>query len=168
MRLITDQPEIVARFVATGLKRTIWPPYTALGWVLEQGDNWRLVGGVVFNDFNGHNIEASVHWNGPITRQPIRDVMHYVFEQCKCGRLTVKTERQNARVRKILPRMGFQIEAELRRFYGPRKGQNALLFRMEPATAYRWINGINPEPPAGPDAGKPIAQPEHGIREHQL
>lgn len=150
MRLITDQPEIIARFVATGLQRTFWPPYTALGWVQENGDNWRLVGGVVFNDYNGHNIEASVHWDGPLTRRPIVEGLRYVFLQCKCGRLTARTERGNVRMRKILPRLGFVIEAELKRFYGPRKAQNALVFRMDTATAYRWINGQRPVTPASP------------------
>ena len=139
MRLITDQPEIIAQFVATGLQRTFNPPYTALGWVLEQGEKWRLVGGVVFNDYNGHNMEATIYWNGPMTRQPIVETLRYVFEQCKCGRLTAKTMRGNKRMRHILPRLGFLIDAELPRFFGPGKNENALVFRMERAQAEKWM-----------------------------
>lgn len=139
MRLITDQPEIVAQFVATGLQLTFNPPYTALGWVLEQGDRWRLVGGVVFNDYNGYNMEATIYWDGPMTRQPIAETLRYVFVQCKCGRLTAKTRRGNKRMRHILPRLGFQIDAELPRFFGSTKSQNALVFRMEQAQAEKWM-----------------------------
>lgn len=149
MKLITDQPDIIARFVATGLQRIFWPPYTALGWVKEVGDKWTLVGGAVFNDFNGYNIEVSVHWHGPLTRQPLAEALRYVFLQCKCGRLTAKTERGNTKMRRILPRLGFVCEGELKRFYGPRKAQNALIFRLDRITAERWINGQRTEPPAG-------------------
>ena len=143
MKLITDQPEIIAQFVATGLQRTFHPPYTALGWVVEHGEQWRLVGGVVFNDYNGYNIEASIYWKGPMTRQPIVETLRYVFEQCKCGRLTAKTARGNAKMRKILPRLGFQIEAELKDFFGAGsqrdRSKNALVFRMERLAAEKWI-----------------------------
>ncbi len=143
MRLITDQPEIVAQFVATGLQRTFHPPYTALGWVLEQGQKWTLIGGVVFNDYNGHNMEASIFWKGPMTRQPIVETLRYVFEQCKCGRLTAKTARGNKRMRCILPRLGFQIEAELKDFFGAGtnrdRSKNALVFRMERSAAEKWL-----------------------------
>lgn len=143
MRLVTDQPEIVAQFVATGLKRAFHPPYTALGWVLEKGEKWTLVGGVVFNDYNGYNMEASVYWKGPLTRQPIIETYRYVFEQCKCGRLTAKTARGNKEMRRILPRLGFQIEAELKDFFGKgstnNRSKNALVFRLERSAAEKWI-----------------------------
>jgi len=139
VRLIVDQPEIVAQFVASGLQRTFHPPYTALGWVLERGEQWTLVGGVVFNDYNGHNIEATIYWKGPMTKQPITETLRYVFEQCKCGRLTAKTRRGNKKMRMILPRLGFQIEGELKRFFGPGKSNNALVFRMEPSAAEKWL-----------------------------
>lgn len=143
MRLIADQPEIIAQFVATGLQRTFHPPYTALGWVMERGEKWTLVGGVVFNDYNGANIEASIYWSGPVTRQPITDTVRYVFEQCKCVRLTAKTERGNRKMRRILPRLGFQIEAELKDFFGPGskrdRSKNALVFRMERRQAEKWL-----------------------------
>lgn len=142
MLLIVDQPDIVAQFVATGLNRTFYPPFTAIGWVLDRAGQWRLVGGAVFNDYNGYNIEVSVYWHGaPLTRQPLREALRYVFIQCNCGRLTAKTMRSNVRMRNALPRLGFQIEAELKHFFGPSKRQNALIFRMDRLTAERWING---------------------------
>lgn len=141
MRLIQDEPEIIAKFVATGLQRTIHPPYTALGWVQERGENWRLIGGVVFNDYNGHNMEATIYWDGPMTRQPIVETLQYVFDQCKCGRLTVKTKFSNARMRRILPRLGFLMEASLKNFFGDGngRGNNALVYRMERAQAEKWL-----------------------------
>lgn len=139
MRLVVDQPEIVAQFVATGIGRTFHPPYTALGWVQMIGEHWRLVGGVVFNDYNGWNIEATIFWKGPMTRQPIVDTMRYVFEQCKCGRLTAKTARGNKRMCRILPRLGFRMETAMRHFFGPGKANNAIVFRLERSDAERWL-----------------------------
>lgn len=140
MKLITDAPEIVAQFVATGLQRTFHPPYTALGWVIQNGEKWTLVGGVVFNDYNGWNIEATIYWKGPMTRQPIVETLRYVFEQCKCGRMTAKTAKGNKRMLKILPRLGFHVEAELPRFFGPLRAQNAVVFRMTRKDAEKWLS----------------------------
>src|ERR1700730_7805270 len=117
MRLIIGQDEIISAFVGFGLKRRFTPPYVAMGWVKETDGNWRLVGGAVFNDFNGSNIEVSIFGSESVTRQSISQVFRYVFVQCKCLRLTARTERSNVHMQDILARLGFVIEGELKHYW---------------------------------------------------
>ncbi len=140
MRLITGQDEIIAKFVSEGIKRTIYPPYVAIGWVaIDKTGNWKLVSGAVFNDYTGASVEITIY--GRMTRQTIRESMAYVFVQLKCLRMTARTRRGNARMRRILPRMGFVLEGVLKHFYGPSKQENALIFRLDAEQAQRWLNG---------------------------
>lgn len=141
MRLITGQDEIVAQFVGAGLKKSFTPPYTAIGWVREQGDQWRLVGGAVFNDYNGANIEVSIYGPHAMNRQTLREALRYVFLQCKCQRLTARTERGNKRMIPLLNRLGFVYEGKQKYFFGSTKSHDALMFRMDPDSAERWIYG---------------------------
>lgn len=139
MRLIIGQDEIIATFVGQGLGLTFYPPLTTLGWVQElPGEKWRLSGGAVFNDYNGSNIEISIY--GRLTRQSLRESLGYVFVQLKCLRLTAKTRRGNARMRRLLPRLGFKWEGEMKNYFGPTKADSALVFRMDAKAAERWMH----------------------------
>lgn len=139
MRLILGQDEIIAEYVGHGLKRKFTPPFVAMGWVREYGDQWRLVAGAVFNDFNGTNLEISIYGPGALTRQTIRQCFRYVFVQCSCSRLTARTERGNVVMRRLLPKLGFVFEGEMKHYYGPTKKQNALVFRLDRRHAERWL-----------------------------
>lgn len=141
MKLIVGQDQIIATFVGQGLGLTFNPPLTTLGWVQElPGEKWRLVGGAVFNDYNGSNIEISIYGPQALNRQSLREALGYVFLQLKCLRLTAKTRRGNAKLRRLLPRLGFKWEGEMKNYFGPKRADNALVFRMDAGAAERWIN----------------------------
>jgi RimJ/RimL family protein N-acetyltransferase len=137
LRLILGQDEIIAEFVGFGLKRKFTPPYVAMGWIKENGQHWRLVGGAVFNDYNGANIEVSIFGSEGFTRQSLRQVYRYVFVQCKCLRLTARTERRNVHMQDILARLGFVVEGELKNYWGPTEGQSVIMYRLDLETAKR-------------------------------
>jgi len=140
VRLITDQDEIIANFVSQGVGRKIHPPYTAMGWVdIDPVGNWRLVSGAVFNDYTGSSIEISIY--GRMTRQTMREAFRYVFLQLGCLRLTARTRRNNTRIKKMLPRMGFVLEGSLKRFFGSAESHTALIYRLDADEAQRWIHG---------------------------
>lgn len=140
MQLVTGQDEIIAEFVSAGLGRKIYPPFTAMGWVLVGLDGgWKLAAGAVFNDYHGASIELSYY--GRVTRQTCRDIHDYVFNQLKCLRLTARTKHGNAAVRQLLPAHGWIFEGTLKRFYGSAKSHNALIYRLDADVANRWING---------------------------
>lgn len=107
-----DTSERVAVFVAKIVGHPFVPPYTCMG-IERQG---RIVGGVVFNHFEGADIHVTIAGHG-WTRGFLADVGQYVFEQLKCERMTAVTE-QPAIVR-IGERLGGQIEGCLRNHFGP-------------------------------------------------
>ncbi len=138
--LIANQPEIVATYVGAGLGLVFQQPFTAIGWVVElPNGQWRLVGGAVFNDYNGHNVEVSVYGPRALTRQSLRETLRYVFGQLKCLRLTAKTKRGNTTMRRLLPRLGFKWEGEMKQYFGPQKAENALVYRMTSEAAKKWM-----------------------------
>jgi len=99
--------EFVSNLVASRIKHMQAPfgPCTALG--IVRGGN--LIGGVVYHNFRGHDIEASI----AIDRAaflPWRALFAYPFEQLGCARLTAFTGRKNKKARKLLENLGFRLE----------------------------------------------------------
>tara|TARA_R100001143_G_C3357391_1_gene133302 strand:- start:1923 stop:2336 length:414 start_codon:yes stop_codon:yes gene_type:complete len=108
----------VAQFVSERLGASLCPPFTALG--LER--DGVLTGGVVFNQFEGADVHASVAGTG-WTRGFLRAVGHYVFEQLGCCRVTLTSEHRA--VVKYACRLGGKVEGTLRDHYGP--GRDAVI-----------------------------------------
>ena len=135
MNLIFGHDQAVAEYVAAGLGVVIHPPFVAIGVVKDD----RLAGGMVFNGFTGANIEITAFGPGCMHRGIIRAALHYVFEQSNVLRLTARTKRSNKLVCKLLPRLGFQFEAVLKNYYGPQRGDDAILYRLTRGDAARWI-----------------------------
>ena len=77
----------------------------------------RLIGGVVFNNYRGHDIHVSVAFNGRGRVLPgdVRALCDYPFGQLGCKRVTAITGKKNKRARKILERIGFTLEGVARR-----------------------------------------------------
>lgn len=127
MRLVFGEDVAVADWVGDRLGVLIVPPYTALGVIDARG---ALRGGAVFNDYNGSNIEVTIAGPGAMQRGVLRAGFHYVFAQLGCERVSAKTRRSNAVMRKMLPRLGFRWEGLARRYYGPARGDDACLYGM--------------------------------------
>jgi len=75
-----------------------------------------LVGGVMYDDYNGSNIWMHVAGTEGIrwaTRDFVRSVFRYPFEQLKCNRITGWVEASNERARRLDEHLGFWPEATL-------------------------------------------------------
>lgn len=106
MILVLDAEDEVALWVGHKIGAVIVPPYTALGW---RGENGALIAGVVFNDFNGANVEITAAADR-LTRGMIVVALHYAFEQLQCRRVSLHVARGNERVRAMAKRAGFVEE----------------------------------------------------------
>lgn len=87
--------------------------HCALG-VVQGG---RFVGGVVFYNYRGHDIEVaaafdSVTWARPET---LRELFRCPFVELGCVRATATTGRRNKRVRKLLEHLGCKLEGVKRK-----------------------------------------------------
>jgi hypothetical protein len=115
-RIVTG--ETVARFVSGRLGFGLCPPYSAMG--LER--DGELVGGVLFNCFEGADVHVTVAGTG-WTRDFLRAVGEYVYDQLGCARATITTEHR--KVAELALRLGGKQEGVLRDHFGP--GSDALV-----------------------------------------
>ena len=140
MRLVLGQDEAVGVFASQKLGVSIIPPYTSMG-IVDDAD--QLIGAIVYNGYNGSNIEISFYGPGCMTRRVIRAAFAYPFEQLNVLRLTGRTKRSNREMCKLFPRLGFTFEATLKHYYGPSRGDDAILYRMTKAEADKWLGAPN-------------------------
>lgn len=87
------------------------PPFTCLG-VEKDG---QIIGGVVFNVFEGNDCHVSVGGKG-FSRRFLIEVGHYVFTVLGKGRFTVITEQPSV-VRKA-EKLGGVVEGLMRHHFG--------------------------------------------------
>ena len=109
--IITGQDERVADFVAKGIGCSGYSNYSTIG--LEK--DGKLIAGVVYNEFNGQNITASIYGIGKtwLNREFLWFMFEYPFNQLKVGRITVIIESSNAESIAFVEKLGFIQEATL-------------------------------------------------------
>ena len=135
MILLTGHDVEVADWVGRKIGAPIIPPYTALGWLDEDGT---LVAGIVFHTYvpNG-NIDMAIALSGRLTRPMMATVADYMFRQCAARRCTARTARKNERAQSILKRIGFVQEAICAKYFSD---DDAVQFRLLKREAKRWMS----------------------------
>lgn len=136
MRLLIGQDQAIAAWAkdkyAAGLAPWVW----AVGVVNRAGD---LVAAATFHDFNGSNVELCYWGPWSLTRTIAGGIAEFCFYGLGVQRVTCRTPRGNKIVAKHLHKLGFRYEGLLRRYYGPAKSQDALMFGMTAADAERLL-----------------------------
>lgn len=109
-RVISDQSRRVSHWVGSRMGST-WDGAMAIG--LEQ--DGELIAGVVYDDFNGANINMHVAATGRnwMTRAYLHFCFWYPFEQLKVKRVTGLVPAVNMAARKFDEHLGFELEARL-------------------------------------------------------
>ena len=137
MKVLAD--DSVAIWAGEQLGVTFQQPYTAFGFVR----NNEIKGAVVFNDYyRGGNVGITYVGSRSFGKQQISFMCAFAFNELKASRVTARTRRANKVMRSMLPRFGFQYESTQKKFYGPEKGDDALVFVMYPEDAQRWLRRI--------------------------
>lgn len=95
-------------------------PYSsaeALG-VVRDGE---LIGGAVFHNWQGHDIQVSIAFDDPrwMRRRILRRLFAYPFVTLGCTRLTALTAADAGHVRRLLEGLGFTLEGRHPRGLGP-------------------------------------------------
>lgn len=112
MRRIVAGDRVVS-FLAERVGSEPRRPLTALG-VEKDGT---IIGGIVFNEYNGSNIEISVAGDTKAFSPAfIRRVSRYIFDELGCLRVSITTEKKD--VVELAMRLGAQTEGRRRNFYG--------------------------------------------------
>lgn len=135
MQLIFGHDAEVGAWAAQKIGIPLSPPFVAIG----VADEKELRGAAIYNNWNGWQIEMSIYGPGCLTRGIIRSLLlAYPFDDIGAGRVTARTKRSNKAMQKLFPRLGFEMEGVLKRFYGPTKADDAFIYRLDRQAAERW------------------------------
>ncbi len=106
--ILIGADEMVAAMVAQRIPNVSFDRYTALG-VVRRG---KLLGGAVYHNFVGHDVQVSVAFDSPGWALPgtLRALFDYPFSQLGCRRMTAMVGRKNKQSRKLTEGMGFKLE----------------------------------------------------------
>ncbi len=114
--LLFDCDDRVAEFL---FSRYFYQPMKfdkAIG-IITNGD---LIGGILFQGYNGHNVELSYYGKNTLTPGIVRCIARYVINTFNVSRVTVNTSKRNKQLIKSLVKLGFAVEGRQNRFYGQR------------------------------------------------
>lgn len=141
MRIVAGQDAAIAGWAGGQLGVRFQEPYTAFGFV---DSNDIIRGACIFNDYYpGGNVEWTYVGPGSFTRRTLSFMSKFCFEELQATRITAKTRRSNICVRRLLPKGGFEFEGTQKRYFGPEKGDDALVFVMRKEQAMKWIGKGN-------------------------
>jgi RimJ/RimL family protein N-acetyltransferase len=90
----------------------------------------RLIAGVVYANYNGVNVECHIASDGSkrwMTREFLRVILDYPYNQLRVNRITVCIGDTNIESRRFVEHMGFSLEAKLQKAHP--KG-DLLIYRM--------------------------------------
>jgi len=135
LNLVSGHDKVVHEWASQQFGRKLAPCYSAFGLIDKEGP---LLGAVIFQDYNGSNIEVS-YWGHGFTLGVIKQLMSYCFEHLKVERVTARTPRDNKALLRQMPKIGFKYEGCLRRYYGPHKRHDALIFGMLKSDVERFL-----------------------------
>lgn len=145
MRLIFGKDEKVAKWVckhipAMGDSPGLFGQCTAIGVEDKNGD---ALAGVVFHDFQEQfrTMQVSFAAVSPrwATRNMVRTLLFYPFEQAKVQKLWSAIQHTNARALKFSTGIGFRKEATLGHHFG--RGSHAVISRLY-AEDYKRLYGV--------------------------
>lgn len=112
-RLVFDDKERVGAWVAERVEQSSsWGSFYSCG-VESDG---KLVAGVVFNNFNGHNctVHIAVEKTGRYLASLLEASADYAFRQCKLKRLTGLVDASNVKAFRLDKHIGFEHEFTMR------------------------------------------------------
>lgn len=114
MAILIVRDARVAEFVGGEIGVVFSPPLTCLG-IQRDG---QIIGGAVFNIFEGADIHVSMAGRGA-TKGFFAEVGHYVYTVLGCERMTIITEQ--TKVVRLAERLGGKVEGLLRGHFGAGK-----------------------------------------------
>lgn len=128
--------QTIAHWYSQKTEAPVFGPYAAIAFLNEDQD---ISGAAILNSYNGANININFYGPRCITRSNFRFVLSYVFNEIGCVRLTALPPRNNKKILRALPRLNFSYETVLKHYYGNKKQDDAIVYRMTPLEASKWI-----------------------------
>lgn len=142
-KLVFDDKDRIAFWVAEKTGQTCsWGGFYAMGAEVDGS----IVAGVVFNNFNGHNVSAHIAIDRPGKYLPylLYHAFRYAFLHCRLGRLTGMVDCSDKKVLAFDRHLGFEDEFVMK---GAGSDGGDLQVLVMWADKCRWLSGryANPE-----------------------
>ncbi len=147
MKLLFGHDRLVADWASKKFGKPLRNWYAAVGII---DNNGVLIGAASFHDYNESNVELSFYGPGAVSSTVVRGLMQFSFRSLGVNRVTAKTPRGNKTVIRGLPRFGFRMEGVMRRYYGPFKKLDAIVFGLLKSDAERFSAIRRKQGPSGP------------------
>jgi len=96
-------------------------------------ENNKIIGAVIFNDYDGNNLFVHMALDNPkvYQRRFIKLTFDYIFNQKNCGRVTGQCFEENKKIQKLLTSVGFKKEGIVRNVIPTKTGyKNAAIYGM--------------------------------------
>lgn len=113
--LLVGCDEVVSKWAFDKFHIFQMPVNAAIGVVNEDGN---LVGAILFQNFNGVNVELSYYGPRTLSYGIIRTIARIAVSNFNAARLTVVTSKRNKGLSKALLKLGFKLEGTSRCYYG--------------------------------------------------
>lgn len=130
--IISGRPNEIAAWAAQRLQRNFSAPLQAIGVVRGH----RMTGAVVFNGFEGRNMEVTAVGRSVFSRSVLRYIYKYVVEQNSCERISMTVHAENVKVINLALKMGATIEGRRTKWFG---NSDAILLGLHKDDVPRWI-----------------------------
>jgi hypothetical protein len=89
-----------------------------------------LVGAVIFQHYNGFNLEGSYYGKGTLTPGVVKCLARYVIAQFDAARVTVVVNKRRKQRIRALVRFGFRFEGIQRCYYGKQDSTSNTAVRL--------------------------------------
>jgi len=123
--LIISNSDAVAYWVAEKTGGT-WTP--GRGTSIGRVKNGKIVGGIIYEDWNGANIMCHIAGEGNwLNRSFLHAIFHYPFVHLEAKRMTAVISSTNEKCIKLVENMGFELESRL---YQATPDGDLLVYRM--------------------------------------
>lgn len=127
----------LGKFYEENTGRKLSGPYSAIGCHY----NLELKGVFIFMDYTGSNIEIHGYAPGHLSRQFIRKIANYVFNELECNVLRVKINKNNKKFRSVVMRIGFVFDCVLDDYFA--LNEEAIIYKYRRSWAKKWIKLVD-------------------------
>lgn len=107
-------------------------------------DNTKLIGGVVYNNYVGHDISMTIATTSPkwANKRIVRNLLAIPFVEFGVMRISALTDAENIKARSMLERLGFVQEGIMRKGSPSGNGDDGYLFSLTSNDFIgKYING---------------------------
>lgn len=141
-RLITGSwKDVSGRVIASEYHKVtgkfIYNTFSSMAWY---HDSVGVRGIALFDNYTGSNINIHIWSRKGITRNQIKDVYRYAFNQLNCNRVTGIFPASHKNLMQLIERFGFCYECTMRNYFGsPEAPENAVVYYISREKALEWI-----------------------------